>query len=296
MTLWIKVPIIVLVSFTVFIAIISFIGEQLREIENTKLGEKFVNGSPKESLLKVDYASFKDLPKPVKKYFRYVFTDGQFFIKTTWLEQIGELKVSPTSNDWSTFKATQIISQDSVSFLWDAKIKIAPLVHIRIRDSLIEAVAEGNVYMMSAISLGSDRNKPELNSGALYRYLAEAVWHPTALLPQSGVNWEPVNENTAIAHFKKFDISISLEFRFNNLGEIIGIYTQDRYGKFDNKYIRYPWEGHFSDYKEFDGIKIPTKGEVGWHLPDGWWLFWKGEIVDAKFEFSNWEIIPNKTN
>jgi len=139
---------------------------------------------------------------------------------------------------------------------------------------------------MSALSIGSDKDKPELNSGALYRYLAEAVWHPTALLPQSGVIWEPVSENKAIAYFIKFDISVSLEFTFNNVGEIIGIYTVDRYGKFRDKYVKYPWEGRFSDYKEFDGIKIPTKGEVGWHYPDGWWLFWRGGI-DAKFVFSD---------
>ncbi len=37
-------------------------------------------------------------------------------------------------------------------------------------------------------------------------------------------------------------------------------------------------------FKFIPGIKIPTKGEVGWHLPDGWWLFWKARIIEAKFE------------
>lgn len=287
MTLWIKVPIIALILFSILITITLLIGKKKRKIEHAKLIEKIVNQSSIEQTLKVHYTSLNDLPKPVQKYFRNVLTNGQSFIKTTWLEQIGELKVTPQSKDWSKFKATQIISQDNVSFLWDAKINIAPLFHVRVRDSLIEAMGEGNVYLMSAISLGSDKNKPELNSGTLYRYLAEAVWHPTALLPQSGVNWESVDNNKAIANLTKFNISISLEFKFNNFGEIIGIYTKDRYGKFGNKYVKYPWEGKFSDYKEFNGIKIPTKGEVGWHLPNGWWLFWKGEIMDAKFDLNN---------
>ena len=284
---WIIVPITVFTVFAIFITVISFIGKYRRRLEKATLIEKLVNESARERILNADDASLKDLPKPLQNYFHYVLTDGQSFIKTTWLEQTGKIKVTPKSKNWSAFKAIQIISQDTVSFLWDAKINIAPFFHVRVRDSLIEGIGAANVYLMSAMSVGSDKDNPELNSGALYRYLAETVWHPTALLPQSGVTWESVNEYKAIAHFKKFNTSLSLEFKFNDLGEIIGIYTENRYGKFGNKYVKYPWEGRFSDYKEFDGIKIPTKGEVGWHLPDGWWLFWKGKIIDAKFELSD---------
>ena len=286
MTAWIKVSVIVLLVVAIIIPIISFIGEYRTKLEKVTLIEKIVDGSPAVNGLKVEFESLNNLPIPVQKYFRYVLTDGQPFIKTAWLQQTGELKLSPKSTDWSTFKATQIISQNSVSFLWDAKINIVPLFYVRVMDSLIEENGAGNVFLMSAISIGSDKNKPELNSGSLYRYLAEATWHPTALLPESGVIWEPVDEHKAIAHFTKFNMQISLEFEFNDIGEIVGVFTENRYGKFGDKYTKYPWEGRFSDYKEFNGIKIPTNGEVGWHLPDGWWLFWKGKIVDAKYEFS----------
>jgi hypothetical protein len=287
MTLWIEVPIIVLAVFVIFITVTSLVGEYRRRLEKAETVKRLASKSSTKSMLKVDYASLQNLPKPVQNYFRYALTDSLPFIRTTRLEQVGKLKVTPRSRNWSTFRSTQIISEDPVSFIWDAKIKFAPLFHIRVRDSFIDAIGEGNVYLMSAISVSSDRDKPELNSGALYRYLAEAVWHPTALLPQSGVVWESLDENRAIAHFKKFDITVSLEFRFNRSGEITGIYTNDRYGKFGDKYIKYPWEGKFSEYREFNGIKIPTRGEVGWYLPEGWWLFWQGKIVDAEFELAN---------
>jgi len=287
MTMWIKIPVITLIVFVIIITLTLFIGQHRTSSELTALLEKLVKKTSTPSLHKVDYHSLNDLPEPVQKYFRYALPDGQSFINTTWLEQAGKLKVTPEAKDWSTFKADQVMSQNNVSFLWDAKINIAPLIHVRVRDSLIEGIGSGNVYLMSAVSMGSDSDKAELNSAALYRYLAEAVWHPTALLPQSGVSWEAVDEYNAIAHFSKFDMTISLQFRFNDIGEITGIYTEDRYGKFGDHYTRYPWEGRFSNYKKFDGIKIPTRGEVGWHLPGGWWLFWQGEIIDAKFEYQN---------
>ena len=281
MTLWMKVLIVFTIFAMLFLSIV-LIGKYLYQSEKEALQKIFISKSLAQ---KVDYDSLKSLPATVQKYFKNVLPDGQLFIKTSRLEQNGKLKISPKSENWSAFKASQIISEDKVSFLWDAKINIVPLLYVRVIDSLVNGIGAGRVYLMSVLPIGSDENKLELNSGALYRYLAEAVWHPTALLPQSGVTWESVSEKKAIAHFAKFNISISLAFIFNSNNEIIGVYTKDRYGKFGDKYIKYPWEGHFSDYKEFDGIKIPTKGEVGWHLPNGWWLFWKGNIVDAKFEF-----------
>jgi len=76
MTLLIKVP-IVLTVFAILVLAIVLIGEYLRQFERTALVEKFVNKSPTETLLKVDYESLKDLPMPVQKYFQNVLTNGQ---------------------------------------------------------------------------------------------------------------------------------------------------------------------------------------------------------------------------
>ena len=215
-----------------------------------------------------------------------MFSANQRLIKTARFDQEGELKIKPNTKNWAQFKASFIISQSPIAFIWNAKINFAPaFFHIRIRDSFLDGIGAGKVSLMSAITIGNDENTPELNSGALYRYLAEAVWHPTALLPQSGVKWESVDEKKAIAHLTIADISVALEFRFNNRGEITGVYTEDRFGKFGDKYIKYPWEGFFRNYQEFNGIKTPTEGQVGWHLPEGWWLFWKGRIINADFKY-----------
>lgn len=285
MALWIKTPIIILILASVSIAVFLVIGVKQNKNKTKTLVEKLVNSSSIEKSHMVNFASLSELPKPVEQYFRNVLFDGQKFISSARFRQIGELKVDSKAKRWSQFEASYFVSQSPIAFIWDAKIEISPVFHVRVTDYFLNGIGAGNVSLMSAITVGSDEDNPELNSGALYRYLAEAVWHPTALLPQSGVKWEPVDENTAIARLTKFGISISLEFRFNDLGEITGIYTKDRFGKFGDKYVKYPWEGRFRNYREFNGVKIPTEGEVGWHLPEGWWLFWKGKIVSAEFNY-----------
>ncbi len=79
---WIKVPITVFTILAIFITGTSFVGEYRRKIEKAALLETLINESPPERILKGDYASLKDIPNPVQKYFRYVFSDGQSVIKT----------------------------------------------------------------------------------------------------------------------------------------------------------------------------------------------------------------------
>lgn len=276
---------IILLFLATIITITFYITAKRKNAKTAALAEKLEYASTSGKRGIIDTVSLSNLPEPVKRYFHYVLDDSTRFIRLARYQQRGRIKIDPGSTKWSHFEASQIVSENPVGFLWDAKIRIFPSVFVRIIDVFEDGVGSGEVSLMSAITLGSDKNHPKLNAGALYRYLAESVWHPTALLPQSGVKWKAVDKYTAIASLSVDDVSVSLEFRFNNLGQITGIYTEERFGKFGDRYIRYPWEGYFSNYQDFDGVKIPTKGEVGWHLPEGWWLFWKGTIIQAEFDY-----------
>ena len=78
---------------------------------------------------------------------------------------------------------------------------------------------------------------------------------------------------------------MSLEFRFNDIGEIVGIYSPDRFGIFDGDYKQVPWEGHFHDYQVRSGMRVPLYGEVGWYIDGGLQIVWKGDLIDVRYEF-----------
>jgi len=107
--------------------------------------------------------------------------------------------------------------------------------------------------------------------------LAESVWLPTALLPGGGVTWEPIDDNAARATLADSGISVSLDFRFNEKGEIVSVYTPARYRDVDGKPT--PWEGHFRGYERMDGVMVPREGEVAWILPEGRLSYWRERIV-----------------
>ncbi len=233
----------------------------------------------------VDFASFSALPTPVARYFRHVLTDGQKLIETAKMQQSGVLRTSTTTDSWSPFTANQFVAPPVTGFVWNAKVGMPLGAHVRVVDSYLAGVGSGRVSLLSAFVVASDAGAPELNSGALHRYLAEAVWFPTALLPQSGVVWSPINDHSALATLSDRDATVSLEFRFNDVGEVTGIYSTGRFGSFDGGYKRVPWEGRFRDYQVKAGMRVPQYGEVGWYDDGTLRLVWKGNLMDVRYVF-----------
>jgi hypothetical protein len=125
---------------------------------------------------------------------------------------------------------------------------------------------------------------PEMNSGSLHRYLAEAVWYPTALLPSEKLHWTEIDATRAIATLTEHDLCVSLEFRFAASGEVTGIYTPARWGSFPEGYRQVPWEGHFGAYREWDGVFVPSEGDVGWYIDRRWQPVWKGSVTSFRIQ------------
>ena len=225
----------------------------------------------------------ENVPAPVSRYLRWALRTTTT-IQQVRIEQVGTLRTNVLSERWMPFEAEHTVRPPAAGFLWDARVAIAPMLHVRVRDAFINGRGSGQVSLLSAFVVGRDADTPEMNSGSLHRYLAEAVWYPTALLPGPNLRWSEIDEDRALATLTIADVSVSLEFRFAEGGEVTGIYTPARWGTFAEGYRQLPWEGHFRDYRERHGIVVPTRGEVGWYLDDRWRAVWKGRIT--AFEMS----------
>lgn len=236
-----------------------------------------------------DDTMLEDLPAPVARYFRYALSEGQPFVASSALSQSGVLRISISNPEWTKFTAKQFVAPAAPGFVWNARVNVRPGFHVSVVDSYHSGVGAGRVSLLGALTVVEAADIAELNAGALHRYLAEAVWYPTALLPQAGVQWTAVDDNTAIASLTDNGVSVSLEFRFNEVGEVTGIYTDSRYGQFDGGYRKTPWQGVFRNYQLVDGMRVPHYGEVGWFIDGKLELVWKGEIDDIQFSFPNHE-------
>jgi len=227
----------------------------------------------------IDPADLDTLPAPVARYLRWALS-GTRAIDLVRLQQTGTLRTDTTTDNWMPFEAEHVVAPHAPAFLWNARVRIAPLLHVRVRDSYVDGRGAGHVALLSVFTVGSDAGTPEMNSGSLHRFLAEAVWYPTALLPGPALTWTSIDDGAALATLTDHGTSVSLEFRFADTGEVTGIYTPGRWGSFDGSYEQRPWEGHFRNYQQRDGIFVPTEGDVGWYVDGRWQAVWRGTIVE----------------
>ncbi len=240
----------------------------------------------------IDWRTVDGLPVPVQRYLRLALGRSERPIRSALLQQAGRLRTDGRSPSWMRFTAVQTVVPAAAAFLWNARVTLWGPAVLRVVDRLQDVQGAGQVLALSAIRVGTSVGGREMNEGALHRFLAEAVWCPTALLPGECLRWTPIDELRALATLSVSGTSVSLEFRFNEAGEVAGIYTPARWGRFGTssgaRFEQRGWEGRFRDYVDVQGLRVPSRGEVGWYAPgpDAHWdAVWQGTLTHLDYRF-----------
>lgn len=232
-----------------------------------------------------DESDLADLPLPVQRYFRNVLTDGQPLIAKAEIWQQGQIRMGETEASDRPFTAQQLVVPALPGFDWDARVAMAPGVLAYVHDAYIGGEATLHAALFGLFTVAHQAGSEALAQGELLRYLAEAVWFPTALLPSQGVRWEPMDDCSAQATLVDGDRQVSLTFYFDEAGYITEVFTPGRYREVDGEQQLTPWRGHFSHYAPQYGMTIPMAGWVEWELPKGSLTYWRGQITQTAYEW-----------
>ncbi len=155
-----------------------------------------------------------------------------------------------------------------------------------VRDSYIDGAGTMHASMGGVYAVTRQSATPELDEAALQRYLAEAVWFPTALLPSAGVVWQALDDHSAVAALTDGHSTVSLTFEFDESGDVTRL-TGQRYYEENGAYTLRPWIVTCREYEAQNGVRIPTSCEVVWQLPSGLLPYWRGRISSRQYEFSH---------
>ncbi len=226
------------------------------------------------------------LPAPVQKYFRAVLNDGQPIVSAVRVELSGTINMSATADKWKKFTSTQLVIALRPGFDWEGRIEMMPGLTGRVHDAYIAGEGILHATLFGLVSLVNLRGTPEIAQGELMRFLAEAAWYPTALLPSQGVQWKPVGDFSAKATLKDGETAVILLFRFDENGRIESVRADSRGRTVGGLVIPTPWEVQWSNYERRDGMCIPTGGEVAWVLPEGPKPYFRGRITSLRYEFA----------
>lgn len=233
----------------------------------------------------LDPSEIDQLPEPVKNHLKTVLGDRASLISSVTIEQTGIFNMGEGKQNWKRFKASQYVITHPPNFVWDARIRIAPFASVFVHDAYVAGEGIVDARLFGLVRLVQAKQGPELNQGELMRYLAEAVWFPTALLPSQGVKWQAIDDKHARATLSDRETTVTLVFEFDDRNLISSVYTEARARIVDKEVVLTPWQGRFWNYQRCDGVLVPLEGEVAWIIDGKRLPYWRGKIEKIEFRY-----------
>lgn len=234
---------------------------------------------------RVDLESLADLPPPVQRYLRQVLRDGQPRVAGLRVMHRGTFNVAADGARWFPFESDQVVTTRRPGFDWNATVRIAPGLPIRVHDAYVAGSGVLRASLFGLVDMANLSGGGALAEGEMMRWLAESPWYPTVLLPGGEVHWEAIDARSARATVVDGGVRVSLVFLFDEEGLVTGVRSDHRGRMVGGQVIPTPWEGRFRDYATHGGMRIPTQGEVAWRVDGRDLPYWRGRTVDIAYGF-----------
>lgn len=183
---------------------------------------------------------------------------------------------------WMPVRAEQWFNAEKPGFVWLADVTAGPGFHIAGRDSLIGGRGRMCIKALSLFPI-ANATGPEIDQGALVRYLAEIIWLPSAAL-RGGIQWTANGARSATATLAAGETRAEVHFDFNAAGDPERIRARRYYTRPGGAALE-PWRVDLDpdSFEDMNGIRIPTRATVTWDLETGPFEWYRVEIEHAEW-------------
>jgi hypothetical protein len=217
------------------------------------------------------------LPGLVRRYAEHALPEGASGATEVWLEQVGEMTLKRGARP-RRFTAVERFQVDRVAFSWRARFPVLGPLGMHVVDSYAEG--EGGIEVRF-LGLPVQRSRgPALAQGQALRYLAELPLVAPAVLANSELDWRELDERTAEVGTRVGSQRVAVRLGFGEDAEVLETVAHRPRAESDNAVT--PWIGTYSDYALLGGVRVPTRAEVRWELPDGPFTYWRGSITSVE--------------
>lgn len=268
-----KISLIVLLIAAGIISLLVSIGKINISFQFKKQVQQLFAQSGHISDKTFSYAIIANLPEPVQRYFKHVLKEGQPYVSYVRLTHDGQFKTGQDKN-WINIEGEQYFTTEKPGFIWKGSTTM-----FIARDLYISDKGRLVVSLLSLINV-VDAQGEKYNAGELQRWLAEGVWFPTNLLPSEKLQWSPIDAQTAKLSFQYKDLSIFYIVTFNEIGEIVQMETKRFMGEENLE----TWVGILKNYKEMNGMIVPTSIEAIYRLEKGDYSYAKFKIKKIEYD------------
>jgi hypothetical protein len=116
-------------------------------------------------------------------------------------------------------------------------------------------------------------------------WIVGAVINALAAWLSDAIIWEAIDASSVRVAIHDHGVSASAVLSVNEQGQPT-IFRADRYMEEHGHYRLTPWSVQSREYREVEGMCIPTHFEVTWHLPSGDFTWLCGDITEIEYNRS----------
>ena len=273
------IAIIIVAFLLIFVVVIglaywNFNGRISREVSGLLSGAKSGAGTV------VTGEMLRILPQPVQRYMAYSGVLGKQIPRTIRLKQIGKIRQSEKSA-WMKLEAEEYYSTTPAGLIWKAFLPTKRFPLTLGRDAYLNGHGSMLIKMLSLIPL-ANATGTEIDQGSMMRYLNEMTWFPAAFLGEN-INWKAIDDTSAEVTLTHQGKSASATMYFDEEGKPINFIAK-RYRMVGKKHDLETWSTPFTGYGEFEGLRLPVRGQGVWNLKEGDLAYVELEITELKYD------------
>ncbi|SMR71263.1 hypothetical protein SAMN04488030_0890 [Aliiroseovarius halocynthiae] len=226
-------------------------------------------------------AMVEDLPEPARRYFHFTIKEGTPLFKVAEISMRGQFGMGEkNAPNYLPMKAEQVLAAPE-GFVWQMSGGSGAMTI-----SGSDTAQWTRFWLAGVIPVARAGGTADHALSGFGRYISEAVfWTPAAVLPGPGVTWDAVDENTARLTLSHDGRRQSVDVSVDASGRPVRI-VLERWSNAnpDGEYRFQPFGGHLSEFREFEGFRLPTHIEAGNMFgTDAYFAFFIADVTDIRF-------------
>lgn len=231
-----------------------------------------------------DPAMVAGLPEPAQRFFRFAIEAGTPLYTVAEIRMQGEFSLGDKAEpNYMPMRAKQMLAAPQ-GFIW--KVRAGDTIWFSGSDGANQGTSWSRFWLFGILPVARAGNSEDHARASFGRYVAEAAfWTPAALLPGEGVRWEGVDESTARVSVtcmglqQAFDVTVDAEGRPLKI-----VFERWSDANPSKTYQLQPFGGYLSDYREFEGFRLPTRIEAGnFFETEDYFPFFKATVTSVRF-------------
>ncbi|NNU17528.1 hypothetical protein HK107_14440 [Parvularcula sp. ZS-1/3] len=226
-----------------------------------------------------DLAMVEDLPEPARRYFAFTIAPGTPLHTVAEIDMVGTLdNGSREAPNPMPMEAKQILAPP-FGLVW--RVRFGKLSG---SDGATPSTSWTRFWLLNTVPVVR-ASGPDHHRSSFGRVIAEtAFWSPASLLPGPGVRWEAVDRDRARAIVTYGSFQQAVEITVDPEGAPTKVLIK-RWSdaNTEGEFREQPFGGFLSEYRSFDGYRLPTRVEGGNLIgtPE-YFAFFRAEVSDIR--------------